>query len=66
VPAATPAITPPGVVTVTTAVLLLLQLPPLVVDVSVDELPTHNPDAPVITGADTTVIVLVAWQPPEV
>ena len=65
-PAATPIITPPGVVIVTIAVLLLAQLPPPVVDVSVDELPTHKPETPLITGVEITVIVLVVWQVPDV
>ena len=65
-PAAIPVITPLVEVIFIIAVLLLFQLPPLEPVVSTAELPTHNPETPLITGVETTVIVLVDWQVPDV
>jgi hypothetical protein len=53
-------------VMVTTEGLLLVQLPPVEPVVSTAELLTHNPETPLITGVDITVMVLVVWQVPNV
>ena len=66
VPAATPVTTPPGLVTVATAVLLLVQLTvPPVVSASVVVPPTHSTGPPVIvpTGVTLTVVLPVAVTP---
>lgn len=67
VPVAMPATTPgvPEVFTVPTAVLLLLQVPPVSEGVSEVEEPTHTDDEPVNVGAAFTVIVVDTEQLPS-
>ena len=67
VPVALP-LTTPAVVTLATALLLLLQVPPLTVEVSVLVAPVHNAVVPLIVPADApglTAIVAVAVAVPQ-
>ena len=65
VPTVTPVTVPPEF-TVATAILLLLQVPPPVVSITVKLLPVHKvkDDGIIAAGPATTVTVLVTEQPP--
>jgi hypothetical protein len=64
VPKVTPVMTPVPDTTLTTAVLLLLQVPPAVLLLSVADEPAHNEVAPVIDpGVVFTAAVVNAIQP---
>lgn len=64
VPAATPVNTPLVEPIVPTAILLLLQLPPVIPSINVIVLPEHTVVGPVIgPGAGFTVTVVVTKQP---
>jgi hypothetical protein len=63
VPGAMPVTTPDVRTTVAIAVLPLSQVPPPG-ELRVVVVPTHKPDAPLITGAAFTLIVRTAWQLP--
>ena len=63
-PAETPVTTPVDEPTVASAVLLLLQVPPVVASLNVEELPAQTRPAPVIAaGVGLTVSPVHAMQP---
>lgn len=65
-PAETPVTTPVDGLTVATAVLLLVHVPPATLSVNVIEDPTHVPDGPPIGGSEVlpvTTNVMVRKQP---
>jgi hypothetical protein len=67
-PADTPVTTPP-LVTVATAVLLLVQLPPVVASARVVVEPVHTVDAPVMVATPGVAFTVIGWvtvveQPP--
>ena len=68
VPVATPVTTPVALLMVATDTLLLLQVPPLTVEVSVIDAPVHTVAGPLIVPADgdgLIVIVFVATAVPQ-
>ena len=63
-PADMPVTAPVPAITVATAVLLLLQVPPATVLLNVFAAPMHIPKVPVIGAVALTVMIFVAMQPP--
>lgn len=64
VPAATPATIPVVAPTVAVAVLLLLHVPPVVVELNVVTAPVHTVEAPdIAAGNGLTVTVAITRQP---